>query len=234
MKKLILLFFISSLVFSACNLPPELEDAPKIEFNGVYFIDVIDTTSSNGTIDALVLDFDFEDGDGNIGLDDSFNDRKFQAFEYILDDSAPGEDNRIKYGSKSGLPVYNPRDYEIEYAFIGGKAVPKDTFYVKRNENHYNFFVNLYVKKNGEYEYYDPWVNRQQTFNARIPVIRNDVKSTQGTIRYKWESGSWAFFLPLDTVRIEFFIKDRDLHQSNTLTTPDFMFRNLLQQKRKL
>src|SRR5690606_22609233 len=123
MKRTIVLFFAGALILSGCNLPPELENVPRIEFNGIYFVEIPDSTSGNEnkTIDALVLDFDFEDGDGNIGLDDSFNDRKFQPYEYVLDDSAPGEDNRIRYGSKPGLPPYNPKDYEIEFTVVGGK-----------------------------------------------------------------------------------------------------------------
>lgn len=237
MKRLNLLFFVLALITFSCHLPPELEDAPHIEFNDLYFLEVPDTTAQPGTppIYELVLDFDFEDGDGDIGLNNSFNDRKFQPFEYILDnsDTVQGQDNRIKYGSRPGLPEYNPKDYEIEFWLVNGKSTPKDTFLVMRNENYYNFFLNLYIKKNGEYEYYDPWENVKQSFNGRIPVIRDDVKATQGTIKYKWQSSNWPYFLPFDTVRIEFYIKDRQLHQSNTVSTPDFLIRELLQKKRR-
>lgn len=230
-KRFFLLFIVLSIALGACHLPPDLDDVPRITFRNMYFlkqvpVDSLPQNNPNQLSYNLVLEFDFEDGNGDIGLDDSFTDLKFQRYEIIRDD----EGNEIRYGDSPDLPPFNLKDYEVIYKVIEGKPMPIDTLLVRRNENHYNLFVRLYSKKNGQYHYYDPWINLNQTFNARIPVIRRDVKSTQGTIKYKWFSTAWEFMVPNDTVKIEFYIKDRALNQSNTVETPEFLIRQLLKE----
>ena len=57
-----LLFVISVLVFSACFNPPEYNNVPSIEFEGVSF-----SKSPSGE-DSLVVSVSFKDGDGDLGL----------------------------------------------------------------------------------------------------------------------------------------------------------------------
>jgi hypothetical protein len=228
MKRIVLLFVILTIAVSGCIFPPELDDAPRISFVDMYFTKVPGPDNDPSlAIDALMLVFDFEDGDGDIGLDNSFKDLKFQEYWFITDE----EGNKIEYGSDPNLPPLNKRDYVAETKLIDGKLVPTGKhFLVERNENHFNMFIFMYTKKNGKYEYFDPWVRLQNTFHARIPVIRRDVKSTQGTIKYAFQSNAWPYIVPNDTVKIEFYIKDRALNQSNTITTPDFLIRQLMNQ----
>jgi hypothetical protein len=228
MKKSVLLFLVMVLAVGGCIFPPELDNVPKINFVNMHFTKIPGPDNDpNQEMDALMLVFDFEDGDGDIGLDDSFKDLKFQEYWFILDE----EGNKIEYGSDPNLPPLNNRDYVAEVNIVEGKQVPTGKYFlVQRNENYFNMFINLYIKKGGKYQYFDPWERLQTTFHARIPVIRRDVKSTQGTIKYAFKSYAWPYIVPNDTVRIEFFIKDRALNQSNTITTPDFLIRQLMNQ----
>lgn len=59
------LFVISVVLFSACFNPPEFNNSPTIEFEGISF-----GKSPNGN-DSLVVSISFKDGDGDLGLSSS-------------------------------------------------------------------------------------------------------------------------------------------------------------------
>ncbi len=63
------------ILLSSCFEKDVYPDVPKIEFEDVIFYD--------GDVDSLVLSFEFEDGDGNIGLDGS--EPPFHIFDGITD-----------------------------------------------------------------------------------------------------------------------------------------------------
>ncbi|MEI7595616.1 MAG: hypothetical protein WCK02_07710 [Bacteroidota bacterium] len=84
----------------------------------------------------------------------------------------------------------------------------------------YNLFVKLFGKKNGVFEeiiFPDTTLN----FNARIPILNanGSNKTLKGDIEYKMD------FLTKDTLQLEVFIKDRELNESNTITTPEFVIK---------
>ena len=83
---LTLIFF----TFNACEENPEFSNTPRIEFNSVTFV-------QNRTIeelDSLIISIDFEDGDGNLGLDSQ-------------GDEEPPFNLRNFYNNKTGR-VFNP------------------------------------------------------------------------------------------------------------------------------
>lgn len=114
------------------------------------------------------LKFYFEDGDGDIGLDD------------ITEDLQPPFDTSSIY--------------------------------------HYNFFIKYYEKQNGTFVKVDLPVEQ----NARIPRLSNNTpESIDGEISIEVFINNFAS--QYDTVRFEFFIVDRSLHHSNTVTTPEII-----------
>src|SRR5688572_17534632 len=50
---------------SSCFDPPEFDDIPKIDFEGLYF----GVTPDDGEMDSVVLSIKFQDGDGDLGLE---------------------------------------------------------------------------------------------------------------------------------------------------------------------
>ncbi|MBI4648185.1 MAG: hypothetical protein HY738_16780 [Bacteroidia bacterium] len=77
-----------------------------------------------------------------------------------------------------------------------------------------NLFLTIYDKIDGEFQ---PIELIDYSFDYRIPYIvrEGNNKTLKGEI--------WVELLPLyyDTVKIEFYILDRALHQSNVETTPE-------------
>jgi hypothetical protein len=91
----------------------------------------------------------------------------------------------------------------------------------------YNFFISLYEIKNGDSAEYIPVIYNPSTqtfdtltFNQRIPMLTplGPDKSISGTI----EDTLYIFSpdYPLDTVFFKVSIRDRALHESNTIYTP--------------
>ena len=244
----ILLPILSVVILNSCFSTEEFPSIPRIEYQSIDYRD------TDG-IDSLVLSFRFEDGDGDIGLNNEFNDlvNPYHIYSLILDadDSivtisqevlafplyaAPvlieeqnGETQRVFFPaekvvfSESDLrPAYNCQDYEI---------IDEDTFYVARNENHYNFHVDFLKKTRGEYEPIDfqTIFNSDDctlgNFDGRIPLF--DPNGNEGVITYAMLSQAFRLAFLDDTIKLRFYILDRNLNQSNIEETPDFVFDDL-------
>ena len=84
---------------------------------------------------------------------------------------------------------------------------------------YYNFFITYYEKQNGKFvEVELPFTN-----NSRIPVLNQSGKDTplKGVIQIELFINN--YFSTYDTIRFRASIVDRDLNQSNTITTPDII-----------
>ena len=66
--------FIISVTTTSCFEPPEFSDEPEISFNSIEFVPV------ETRRDSLILTFNFRDGDGDIGLDNTFTLFPYHAF----------------------------------------------------------------------------------------------------------------------------------------------------------
>lgn len=78
----IVLFCFCALFVSACFDPPEFSTTPRIEFKGIKFRD------PGTTNEELILEIDFRDGDGDLGLS-SINDTGFpyhSEYYYLHDE----------------------------------------------------------------------------------------------------------------------------------------------------
>jgi hypothetical protein len=194
----------------SCHKPPELPIIPAIEFESVEFV------KSDGP-DSLIVSIHFTDGDGDLGLTSDDIYPPYEAYDVVLDEN----NDTIRYGSKPELPEYNPIDYVI---LRDEKGAPTDTILVKINENHYNFFVRFFPKKDGTYTEFD-WRDKPyyQTFDGRFPLLNNSDKSRplEGSLRYGMVSSGWLFLFR-DTLKIEIQIQDRALNKSNIAASKDF------------
>ncbi|MEM8895360.1 MAG: hypothetical protein AAGC88_12330 [Bacteroidota bacterium] len=194
----ILYIFIVALIMQSCYSPEEFSNTPSIAFRSLTY------SPSDVESDSLVLNIDFQDGDGDIGLDGNETRSPYHAYNVIIDsnnrfvtlsnDSAstpffyavppnfasePG-DSELQFFSDQDLRTsFNCQEYEIvEFTDNQGNTFT-DTIYVFRNENNKNIFVDFYRKINGQYEFID-WtrvfsaIGCGTNFDARFPVFEPD------------------------------------------------------------
>ena len=240
------------IVVTSCFEKDVFPDTPRIEFEEIKFVDL------DNAADSLILTFSFEDGTGDIGLGNGPDLLSpFQVYDLIIDDEdstitinqapstiqfplhrAPvlideqnGEiayfffpESKTFFSSEDNRPAYGCDFYEI---------IEEDTFYVARNEFHFNFHIE-FQRKIGEN--YEP-INFRETFNStncslgnfngRIPVFDPDGKS--GTINYAMLSQAFRLAFIDDIIRAKFFIYDRAQNKSNEAFTSDFILSEITQ-----
>ncbi len=216
MKKLLSLGGLSLLLICitvSCFNEPNLGFPPKIDFDKVEFVEA-------GFLDSLIVFVKFEDGDGDLGLrgDETFP--PYQAFDFIRDDSG----SLISFGSRPGLPPYNPIDWIINPEVSG--QVIRDTILIRTNDNHYNYFVEFMVKQaGGNFISLDP---RNppffQTFNGRFPLLNRteEIRPLAGTLRYGLVSSQFNNLFGTQTIKLRIQIQDRALNRSNTIESVEF------------
>lgn len=162
MKK-IFVFLGIFIVLLSCEPEVKYPIIPKIQFASIEKI-----SNEFGYDYKANLKFNFEDGDGDVGLDDTTED------------------------------LQPPFDTSSVY--------------------HYNCFIKYYEKQNGTFVKVDLPVEQ----NARIPRLSNNTpESIDGEISIEIFINNFAS--TYDTVRFEFFIVDRALQHSNTVTTPEII-----------
>lgn len=92
-------------------------------------------------------------------------------------------------------------------------------------DHYYNFYIRLFTKNSGQY---NPIIfpDTNFTFNSRIPRIEfnGNSKAIKGVLEYTFDMVIMYPFLSSDTIMIETYIKDRGMHLSNTVQTPDIVF----------
>lgn len=239
------------MVLSGCFDKDIFPDTPRIEFEEISFIDT-------ETTDSLVLTFTFEDGGGDVGLG---NGRDLFAPYEIYDVIIDSDDSTITITQDVGsinFPLFkapvviDQQDGELAYFFFPEDKVPfsdvdnrpayscdnyeiieTDTFYIARNEFHYNFHIEFQRKVNDSYQE----INFRQifnnpdcslgNFNGRIPYYDPEGKS--GTITYSMLSQAFRLAFLDDVIRVKFYIYDRALNKSNEVFSPDFVLTDITQ-----
>lgn len=217
----------------ACFKAPEFPIEPQIEFQNITF-----KPGGLGGFDSLILLISFKDGDGDLGLapdetacideDICYNSK----FYFIKSDQS-----FVTYKDKrtnpefSDLPgfinPYNCINWEITR---NNQNVVTDTLYFELNPNHHNIEVDFLVKNpNGTFTEFD-WTtefhfpNCGVTFDGRFPILFQDRPGSplEGTIRYGMGSSGFRILFSLKTIKLRIQIKDRALHRSNIIETPEF------------
>lgn len=152
---------LAVLLFSSCGREPQFSKIPHISFVSFEKHEPVNGKDNSGT-----LTFHFQDGDGDIGLNEK--------------------------------DVKPPFDTSSVYYF--------------------NFFCNYYEKQNGEFVKIDLPLSQ----NARIPRLSElESESIEGTISLDLLINNP--FSPYDTICFDFYIVDRALNHSDTVTTPEII-----------
>jgi len=195
--------------------------------------------------DSMVLTFNFEDGDGDIGLSSTQTYYPYQPFNvvvdsrdtlvtysatdivpplYLVDPTTGG--NRTLFSDNDNRPPYNCKDYLIQSS---------DTFYIQKNPYHNNFHIQYQRKRNGVYTKIDFASEFGNTncdvvdFNGRIPVFdpENIGNTLTGSISYAMISAGFPIVLRQDTFRVVFYIYDQALNESNIVNSPDMTLKKI-------
>jgi len=235
-------------LLSSCFSPPEFSDVPKISFNNLVF------RGGGNEGDSLILSFDFQDGDGDLGLRGSENGFPFHAFDIIEDANedtvflnsvnpplpffrrSPNDEVSLFSESDSRTP-FNCEDYVVLGGDISNSMI--DAFHIVKNPNNKNIYVE-YLRKTGNdtYEVFD-WaavgsnaiIRCGEDFNGRFPIFDEDNlegrKPIAGTIDYTMFSLAMERVMKMDTFRLEISIIDRNQNVSNTISTPDFTLESI-------
>ena len=236
LKGTVLLGLVAVLV-NACFQAPEFPNEPTIDFSDIIFKHGATATDH----DSLILTIKFQDGDGDLGLAPDGNDTK-EPYQDIIDFDHVSESRKVQYFDRKTpeydtLPPYEfpykCTNYIIEDTTIND-IVLVDTLYIQRNEFHNNIYVTFFKKKNGEYVEFDflylfePQCNTI-SYDGRYPVLNesNRDRPLEGLLKYTMKSAAWELVFRQDTLKLDIYIYDRALNKSNTISTPDFVLKNI-------
>ena len=225
-----------------CDKGPEIPVIPNIEFEEIIFKEV-----ENGQ-DSLIISLNFEDGNGDLGLNGEENDPPYHDVSYFLDDEGAlltlAHRERPEYDTLPPFEfpftctnwIINPtvRNVKIGDSFL--PVIPteiNDTLYFQRNPGHFNILVDYFVKRNGVYEEFD-WVVEfepqcNDSFDGRFPRLNpsGENRNLEGTLRYGMTTSAFLFLFRNDTMKLKIRIRDRNLNLSNEIETPDFILRDI-------
>lgn len=165
------------LVAVSCFEPPEFSDIPTITIDNVR----IQAVSGPTTPDSLIMTINFQDGDGNIGLDGSENKPPFNERWFFLknpkascEDGVPAPCTKISYIDESDLgnyvsyrlrrtttdydtlPLFTP-PYDCSRYFVlkNGNNQAIDTLYNQLNPRYNNIFVEVLYKNGAVFQKFD-------------------------------------------------------------------------------
>ncbi len=236
LRKAQISIILVTLLVSGCFPPPEFPDVPNIRFSSLQYIDY------ETARDSMVLKFEFEDGDGDIGLTADEIRTPYHPFNIVID----SRDSVVRYADPDVVPPlylvdplgnvtpfsetdnrppFNCSSYQVgNFTDIG-----TDTFYIQKNPYHNNLHIQFLRKKNGAYtkiDFASEFGNAScdvVDFNGRIPIFdrENIGRSLSGTISYAMLSAGFPIILRSDTFKVKFYIYDRDLNKSNEVESPD-------------
>lgn len=227
LKGTVLLGLIAVLV-SACLTPPEFPNEPAIGYYDIIF----KHGATEFDQDSLILTITFQDGDGDLGLAPDGNDTQ-DPYEDLLYFDHEYEDRDVQYKDRQ-TPEYDTLPpYEFPYTCTNYVIDELDTVYIQPNEFHNNIYVAFFVKKNGEYTEFDfleisePQCNLG--YDGRYPRLNdpNWDRPLEGRLKYTMKSAAWELFFRLDTLKLDVYIYDRALNKSNTVSTPDFVIKDI-------
>ena len=233
------LFFILAVTMLSCNRPPDLPPTPAISFHSIAF-----EILNEGTIqqeELLKLSFNFEDGDGDLGLEGDENAPPYHPYDVITENGTP-----VEFGQRDGDPDFTCINYvfedseDIDFNSDGDKL---DTILIDFNENQYNIEIDFFVKRNGTFEEVEiraqpPGSQNANTlcgitYDGRFPCLAQKGEACEnngpleGVITYNMPSSGFLTLFRTDTLMLRFQIRDRALHESNFVETPEFTLQNI-------
>jgi len=228
---------VLAVALDACFKAPEFPAIPEITFHSIEFKDV----SSPSSADTLILTINFKDGDGDLDLDDSetgipYNDKYYFVFKdgsflnYKAKRTMAGFDTLPNF-----VTPYNCTNWDVITDAESGKVT--DTLYFELNPNHYNIFVDFYIKQpDNSFALYD-WKKefiypncQVNGFDGRFPILSKDLSqktAQEGKIRYSMKSVGFLIFFSIKVLKLKISIQDRKLQRSNVIETPEFTLQSI-------
>ena len=130
------------------------------------------------------------------------------------------------YSNEDNRPSFNCENYIIDTI---SSSTELDTFYIEKNENNKNIYVEFYRKIGSEFEFidwkkiFDEEYGCGIDFNSRFPPLNigNSSQILNGKLRYGMVSYGFNMILKNDIFKLKVYIKDRALNQSNIIETPE-------------
>ena len=226
---------------TGCFEAPDFPNTPMITFNKVKFVKA--PSNKTNVADTLLITINYQDGDGDLGLDDNFNDITFAP---ILIPIKPNTDPNVRIPYRiadEGTPINIPNFDESEippykgcYINTNWLKIPgkesgkfKDTIFFVGNKNAKNIFVTLLQKNlEGNFEkinWLDKLGNCTSPINGRFPVLKPVSEGTvpiEGTLTYSFRQIGIAETFKKDILKLEIYIQDRELNKSNLVITEEF------------
>jgi len=105
----------------------------------------------------------------------------------------------------------------------------EDIYYIQRNPNHNNIFVDFFIEQGGQFVPFD-FSNLlpgscNLGYDARFPSLSesiNEEQTLQGELRYGMLATSWRGILRNNNIKLRVFIKDRARNDSNQVESNAF------------
>ena len=241
-----LFFLITSLVLFSCVEDNNVSTIPVISYENLEFKKSINSFNQ----DSLILTINFIDGDGNLGLSNDENNYPYHPFNAIIDQefnwvtlgsnsvSPPlyvyePDGSYYLYSNEDNRPSFNCENYIIDTVNSTSKL---DTFYIQKNENNKNIFIEFYKKEGEEFKLidwkriFDEEYGCGIDFNSRFPPlnISNSSQLLSGKLRYGMVSYGFEMILKNDIFKLKIYIKDRELNTSNVIETPEVTLEEIL------
>ena len=237
---------IIALILPSCSDDNNVSTIPSISFETLEF----KKSDNNFNQDSLILNINFIDGDGDLGLSNDENNYPYHPFNAIIDQefnwvtlgsnsvSPPlyvyePDGSYYLYSNEDNRPSFNCENYIIDTVNSTSKL---DTFYIQKNENNKNIFVEFYKKENDDFilidwkRIFDQEYGCGIDFDSRFPPLNvsNSSQLLTGKLRYAMVSYGFEMILKNDLFKLKVYIKDRDLNMSNIIETPEVTLEEIL------
>lgn len=242
-------YYLNILIFIvlvSCSDNNNVSEIPTISFENIVF----KKSENNFVQDSLILTINFIDGDGDLGLSNDENSYPYHQYNAIIDENF----NWITFGTEDVRPplyIYEPNgsitfysendnrtsfncnDYIIDTI---NSTYQMDTFYIQKNINNKNIYIEFYKKQNDNFELID-WTRVFDEefgcgidFNSRFPPLNigNTNQVLQGKLRYGMVSYGFENVIRNDVFKLKIYIMDRALNLSNVIETPEVTLQEIM------
>jgi hypothetical protein len=229
----------------SCSDQERFASIPSISFEEVEFRETPDLAEP----DLLIISFNFRDGDGDLGLAADEIDPPYHEVNYFYDSN--GKLLTIRSRSNPAFAHLPPDEYpfsclnytnpaetiyypasEVDNTFnivdtkvVGGVTYHgvRDMIYFESNENHFNITVDFLLKNaDGSFKEFDWRTTYCQSFDGRFPRLEDVNGSLEGKLSYEMTSVGFKSLFQNRVMKLRVVVKDRALHESNVMLTPEF------------
>jgi hypothetical protein len=248
--KRLFVFALLSVGLNACFENPKYPVVPQIEIlnDELYF----GKSTSEGS-DSIVVALRFKDGDGDIGIDDSFKDPTFslEKFYFLYDANEPNilryttfEKSNVNYQFKKNNPQFDLPEFTPPFSCSNWQVKrnvsnqPLDTIYTEFNSDFNNVIIEYLIKQtDGTFKKYDidevflyPDCGDRTLGGGRIPNLSKNVGNPtplDGKIVWSIKSFGFDAIFSIKVLKLRIYIKDRALHKSNIVESKEFTLQSI-------